>query len=189
MNKILHTTLLAGAMTLMNFNVHAGPAIDSGKILKPAVKTPFVGKQISLPACPDPAANLQIRNIVRNSNGSFNFYLVAQVQNRGQGKYQSDPNQQGLALYESAGRNPLHYATFGNLNAGQAYSFTRRVTNYWQSAEFFTGYRVSISYDPDILLDSNTHNDDCNPRNNTAVLTQEQINTRLAAAYPATHTR
>jgi hypothetical protein len=158
----------------------AGPSIDTSAI-KPVPKLPVQLQHnvVRLPACPDLQAGLAVRNTTRNGNGSFNFDLVAQVKNVGTGNYLSGPNQQAIVLAEAAGSNPLRQGQFQNLNTGQQFQTLYRVRNYWTSTEFFTGYRVSLQFDPDIRLDGNPNNDECGPRNNTAVMSQDQLNRAL----------
>ena len=45
--------------------------------------------------------------------------------------------------------------------------------------EFPPDYIVKISYDPDILIDGNPDNDDCNPGNNEVTRSGAGINTLL----------
>ena len=51
----------------------------------------------------------------------------------------------------------------------------------WSSwlSEFPYSYRVSIGYDPDIFIDSNPNNDDCNMGNNSAEFGGMAINDLL----------
>jgi hypothetical protein len=177
MNKFIKTLFISGAACMISASIQAGPAIDTDKLIKPTVRSPMtVKQQVSIPARPDLAASLSISNIHRNSDGSYRFDLNAHVMNRGTGKYLSQPNQQSLGLFESAGQHSLRQAAFGNLNPGQRFSITQRIAHYWPSAEFFTGYQVSLTFDPDIRSDNNSNNDDNNPRNNSATLSQDQLN-------------
>jgi hypothetical protein len=180
MNRLLKTLLLTGAATLICAGAHAGPRINTGKITpSPIRSTHNTIQRLMLPARPDLAVSLGISNVHRNSDGSYDFDLVAQVLNVGTGKYLTAANQQSLGVFENVGHHNLRQASFGNLNPGQRFSTTQRIRHYWKSTEFFTGYRSEIAFDPDIRIDNNSANDDSNPRNNSASLSQEQVNRML----------
>jgi hypothetical protein len=48
---------------------------------------------------------------------------------------------------------------------------------HWRtSQEFPPGYRFTIVFDPDIRMDGNAANDDCTTKNNSTVISGDEIN-------------
>jgi len=130
--------------------------------------------------CPDPAIfDYIVRPNSRNSNGTYNFDIALIVKNVGAGKYASRSGQQLVSLSQE-GRNLINQ-DFINLDPGQTLAtFYYRVAN-WNATpgEFAVNLIASISYDPDILIDGNTHNDDCSNINNRKTITVADINRKL----------
>ncbi len=104
--------------------------------------------------------------------------ITGEVKNVGSTPFQADPRQAVAALTETApGARPVTRAqqNIGNLAPGA--SLTLTYERDWNTAtEFPPTYGLQITYDPDIYLDANKKNDDCNQKNNKAQLTGAQIN-------------
>lgn len=83
------------------------------------------------------------------------------VRNVSSTNYVSGSNQQAIAV--SSNGHAVAVGRFGNLNAGQTRSWSIDVP---LAFEFPNTYAVIYSYDPDIYIDGNTANDDCNRANN-----------------------
>ncbi|HEY8075254.1 MAG TPA: hypothetical protein VIF62_14115 [Labilithrix sp.] len=119
--------------------------------------------------CPDPAAaSIDYALVSRATQFSGQVRITGTVRNVGGAAYVSGPNQQLALLYEvPIGGRPVLVAqrAFQNLAPGEAVqvSFTRA----WSAAiEFPPTYRLIVTYDPDIRLDGNPKNDDCNGGDN-----------------------
>ncbi|PSR17114.1 hypothetical protein C8255_14255 [filamentous cyanobacterium CCP3] len=121
---------------------------------------------------PDPAVQaIDFTLLSRTSQFAGRVQIVGTVTNLG-GPFTSRAGQQQVQLYETplGGRSQLVASQdFQNLAPGE----TIRV-NYqrdWKASspaegEFPPSYQVVISYDPDIAIDGNSHNDDSNLQNN-----------------------
>ena len=55
------------------------------------------------------------------------------------------------------------------------------VVNWNPSSEFLTDFAAQLHFDPDIRIDGNPENDDCNNSNNTARLTVDEVRRTLGA--------
>ncbi len=125
----------------------------------PTLPTAILSKR-----CTDPAAhriNFQV------SGGRKSIKITGVVKNLG-GPYETRSNQQQMSLYE--GGRQIATAPFGNLAPGQEVSVVAELVgpNLPPGMPLPTHvYKLIISYDPDILLDGNKQNDDCNIGNNT----------------------
>jgi hypothetical protein len=108
-------------------------------------------------ACPD----LAVVMAEKNRNGDI--HIVYGVRNVGGADYVTGRNQQTLTV-----RTPGGVRTFavGNLRAGDV----RTWSEVYRPFEFPFTYKGALSFDPDIFLDGNTRNDDCNRSNNRAQL-------------------
>ena len=133
--------------------------------------------------CPDPAAHeLGFSIVSRTSQFAGRVRIVGTARNVGAAPYESGPNQQSLQLYESIpGGTPRMVAqqAFQNLAPGAEVSV--RYERDWNSSspaegEFPPSYKLMVVYDPDIRLDSNTKNDDCNNANNSKERNGSEIN-------------
>lgn len=145
-------------------------------------KTPGLSQKIpstkaKLPAaatklCPDPAANRLDFNMLKHNNLVGVVEISGVAKNLG-GPYETKANQQQLMLYE--GSRMVASTVFGNLAPGQ--EVIVKYNREWRkSDEFPPTYKLIISYDPDILIDSNPQNDDCNNNNNTKSRSGVEIN-------------
>lgn len=136
-------------------------------------------------ACADPALRRLTFKIVERSSASRlegKVNLIATVENAGKGHYRSRPNQQVVELIETVpGRAPRTVASreFANLAPGEKFDLVW--TRPWNASspaegEFPPSYEARLSYDPDIRIDGNPANDECNNTNNSARLNGKSIN-------------
>ena len=101
--------------------------------------------------------------------------ITGTITNIGTANYESEDGKQSLLLYEkqlgtSGSGTLVNQINFTNLAAGASTQIT--YTRDWNSSssaegEFAPDYILTISYDPDILLDGNNNNDDNNLSNNS----------------------
>jgi hypothetical protein len=134
-------------------------------------------------ACPDPAAvKIDFQIIKRYTPFTAGMRIVGTVKNLGSKPYLSSPGQQTIYLSVEGVAAPVAQRTFHKLAPGQevTVSFTRN----WNSAspaegEFPPSYMLWIGYDPDIAIDGNPQNDDCNGQNNKLKRSGDDINAML----------
>ncbi|GAQ94575.1 hypothetical protein TAGGR_1759 [Thermodesulfovibrio aggregans] len=140
-------------------------------------------KPIPVPKCPDLVAEkIEFTIVSRTGKFSGKVRITGVVKNAGSEPYISGPNQQAVHLYEFIpGGSPRLVAkkNFQNLNPGQQITVTYE--RNWDAAstsegEFPSSYRVVIVYDPDIRMDGNPKNDDCNLNNNEKERSGADIN-------------
>lgn len=141
-------------------------------------------KQVKpLPKCPDPAVEkIDFTIVSRTGKFSGKVRITGVVKNVGLAPYISGPNQQAVHLYEfipGGSARLVAKKNFQNLNPGQ--QVTVAYERNWDASspsegEFPPSYRVIIAYDPDIRLDSNPKNDDCNINNNQKERSGADIN-------------
>ena len=126
------------------------------------------------PICPDlKAAGIHFRLVQKFTQFRGNVKITGTVKNISSTNFRSS-NQGAVMLYEIVpGATPRVVASrsISNLDAGRSISVS--YTRHWNisspaEGEFPPSYRVCVIYDPDIALDSNKLNDDCNSRNNCA---------------------
>jgi hypothetical protein len=113
------------------------------------------------------AKEIKFQVIRRTSKFAGRVRITGIVRNIGNKPYISNPNQQGVSLYEVDGtRRSVGDKTFQNLRPGQEVKvvFER---DWSASNEFPPKYAMEITFDPDIRNDGNLNNDDCNLSNNT----------------------
>ncbi|MBU0485996.1 MAG: hypothetical protein KKB30_15945 [Proteobacteria bacterium] len=167
----------------------AGPVVDSSKLkgrttnkdLQRATVKPI--KNIRVRSCPDPAAYaIDFRIVNRGSQFAGTVEIMGTVKNVGTASYESGANQQMAQLYEAplggAGRL-VASQSFQNLTAGQ--TVTVSYTRQWNASspsegEFPPNYKLLVVYDPDISMDGNAKNDDCNGVNNQKERSGADIN-------------
>lgn len=149
------------------------PIDDKAKQIKP----------IPIKKCPDPAVQrIDFSIVSRTSQFSGKVRITGVVKNIGMESYISGPNQQEVFLYEGpmGGTSKLvARKKFQNLNPGQEVTVTYE--RQWDASspsegEFPPSYKVIIVYDPDIRLDGNPKNDDCNMNNNQKERSGTEIN-------------
>ncbi len=140
-------------------------------------------KPIPPPKCPDPAVQrIDFAIVSKTSQFSGKVRITGVIKNVGLEPYISGPNQQAVYLYEGpmGGKaNLVATKKFQNLNPGQEVKVIYE-RNWHASSpaegEFPPSYRVLISYDPDIRMDGNPKNDDCNINNNQMERSGTEIN-------------
>jgi hypothetical protein len=126
-------------------------------------------------ACPDPAAHeIRFQIVRRDSQFNGRVRITAIVKNVGGKAFASGPNQAAAHLYQmpagaTSGGTLVAQRNFQNLAPGATISVSYE--RDWRSSspnegEFPPTYRLLISYDPDIYMDDNKDNDDCNQNNN-----------------------
>lgn len=96
--------------------------------------------------------------------------VVVTVKNLGLMNYESGSNQQNVQLWEEysgSNRKMVKLFPFQNLNASASFSFSYERPVFKPSDEFPPHYKAMIVYEPDILSDNNTKNDDSNAANNS----------------------
>ncbi len=121
-------------------------------------------------ACPDPGiASLRVTD-VRFRDGRVPVMTIeVKVRNMGRADYVSRRGQQSVMVDNGNGRRLLARHRFTSLGAGRWFSF--RFRHEFIGGEFVAPIRARLSYDPDIRIDGNPRNDDCNLRNNSLTLT------------------
>lgn len=133
--------------------------------------------------CPDPAAaRIDFSIVSRTSQFAGVVRIAGVVRNVGAASYESGPTQQSVLLYEVpiGGTAALKAnQAFQNLAPGEEVTVTYE--RNWDSSssaegEFPPDYRIILSYDPDIYLDGNPMNDDCNGSNNDLTRSGADIN-------------
>jgi len=109
--------------------------------------------------------------------------ITGVLRNVGGAAYNSSPGQQSLALYQDpiglTSVTPVAIQTFEDVPVGAEVSVSWE--RDWNSSspnegEFPPNYRILILYDPDILLDGNTENDDSDLTNNSLTLNGSNVN-------------
>ncbi len=128
--------------------------------------------------CPDLAAHqIQFQKL---SGGQYSgrVRIKGIVKNVGKQHFYTNPSQMSVILYEvHPGGRPRVVAkrSFASIPAGRTASvyFDR---NWSTSHEFPPSYRLCVTYDPDIKLDSNPKNDDCNSANNCKTRQGSEVN-------------
>ena len=133
-------------------------------------------------SCPDPCGEtepnpavdrIDFNLVSTTSSTAGTVQILGVVENKGGGTFDSGPGQQSVQLYE--GDTLVAQQSFEDLAPGAqaAVSYTRS----WSTAtEFPPNYRVLIAYDPDIYIDGNPNNDDCNTVDNTMTRSGSEIN-------------
>ena len=114
---------------------------------------------------PDPRA-MEIRYSLISSSSPFTgtVRIAGVVSNWGLSPFESSQGQQSVLLYE--GDELVGQQDFSELPVNGAVEVTYERT--WNIAEEFrqTSYTVIVDYDPDIFIDGNPNNDDCNLADN-----------------------
>ncbi len=167
---------------------HRPPILDKEKVpahipLDPHIVLPCNG--------PDPAVVKMVvtKNPAPTATQKGHVRISARIQNLGKADFVSRRNQQSIMVMAhnakisgSSGLKTITTRSFANLPKGASIQVT---TGYdtWYSGFLGWGWRkprygecqaeeeliVMIAYDPDIRMDSNKQNDDCNLNNNKKV--------------------
>lgn len=122
--------------------------------------------------CPDLKAMPIQFTIVSRTAHTARVRITAKVKNIGNQNYVSGSNQQSLQLY--VGSTIVKNLPFQNLAKGASRTTTFYM-NYHFSEEFPTTIKSYVSYDPDIAMDGNTQNDECNYSNNSSSRSTAEI--------------
>lgn len=136
-----------------------------------------------IPNCPDPAVvDIKFSVVRRYSQFRGRVRITGIVKNIGGADYISGPNQQLIVLDAGDAAHPLKVKKFQNLRKGEEVRIVYETD--WNSSspsegEFPPTFRVYITYDPDINMDSNPKNDDCNLKNNGKSKSGKAINDML----------
>jgi len=157
------------------------------QVPKPTIPTPTIPgirPTIPLPECRDPKA-MGVKFAVISKDPKWpatqgKIRITGEVKNVGNAVFESNPGQQQASAQlfeEPAGGRGVFKAErkFANLAPGASIfvSYERA----WNTAtEFPPKFILMIVYDPDIYIDANKKNDDCNRNNNRAELTGQTIN-------------
>lgn len=127
-------------------------------------------------SCPDPAAQeIRFEIVRKTSQFDGRVRITGIIKNVGAKAFTSGPNQAAIHLYQmpagaTSGGTLVAQRNFQNLAPGATLSVSYE--RDWHSSspnegEFPPTYRLLITYDPDIYMDGNEDNDDCNQNNNT----------------------
>ena len=141
-------------------------------------------RQMPSEECADLEAHKIDFEIIPGSRDGFQgrVKVTGTVKNVGQTTFDSVPGQQEAYLYEiPPGGLPLLVArqVFEDLDPNNVAKVIYE--RDWDSSspaegEFPPSYRLELLYDPDIYIDGNPNNDDCNSRNNRMERLGEDIN-------------
>jgi len=195
MQKMAVTLLLASSALMAGEPVPKGPApgLAPTKTVAPIKNTtPLTDRQrqalqprlkAPIPAareCRDPAAqSLTFQVLSRDRDPTKGrVRLTGTIRNLGTVAFVSDPRQVIVSLEQQIPgerrASTLVQRNISNLAAGANLTLVHDLA--WDTAlEFPATFTLRLSYDPDIYIDANTQNDDCNQNNNTQSLGGEQI--------------
>jgi len=136
------------------------------------------------PNCPDlQAASVNFQVVRRYSQYSGLVKVTGTVKNIGKQHFVGNASQMAIILYEvrpGGSTRILRKASYPSINSGQSKSISTYV-RWSTSNEFPPSYRISIVYDPDIKMDGNPRNDDCNSANNRKQRSGTDINRLFSA--------
>ena len=148
--------------------------------------------QIVKQGCIDPAAyEIKFDIVRRYTQFRGRIRITGVVKNIGAQAFNSGPNQAKAYLYQLPPGVPPATATGGTvvaereiLNLAPGATINLSWERDWDSSspsegEFPNSYRLLISYDPDIYMDANKENDDCNQNNNKKERSGTEINDML----------
>lgn len=186
MKNFILTFALIFAFGTLSFaqSIRVNPKVT--KNLRTTKTTMRYPHQLTLrPNCPDLAA-LQIK-VEKISGGAYSgkIKITGIVKNIGRKDFVSNPAQMSIALYEvrPGGATVLRKkASFANIPAGRTAQLAPYYTNWYTGNEFPSNFRLVIMYDPDISMDNNPRNDDCNSGNNVKEVTGYTIHNIFRSA-------
>jgi hypothetical protein len=184
----LAPSVIAAVVTLSttaSILTQATPSISAPVYVNPTDLqiTPGTRGIIQSLTCPDPATTrIKYELIKRYSQYQGRVRITGFVKNNGNQPYISGSNQQGVLLYElhPGGVAPriVKDQPFQNLAPGQEVKVV--FERDWSiSDEFPPNYAILLTYDPDITIDGNSKNDDCNLNNNRLERRGSDINALL----------
>jgi hypothetical protein len=177
--------LLPGLFLVLSglaMTVPAEAQVPTVKIPGPAIKPTIRPVVPVVKECRDPSADsltFQILSHDKAHKTRGRIRVTGVVKNIGNAAFESDPRQAQALLSEIPAEGGA-----GTIKAQRAIaslapgaSFTLRFERDWDTArEFPPKFTLLVTYDPDIYMDANKKNDDCNQNNNRRELTGEQIN-------------
>lgn len=143
---------------------------------------PTIPLPIKLLECRDPKA-MGVKFAVISKDPAWpttrgKIRITGEVKNVGNAAFESDPRQASAQLLEErpgVRAEMKAQQNIARLNPGQ--SINLNYDRAWDVAtEFPPKFILMIVYDPDIYIDANKKNDDCNRNNNQAELTGQTIN-------------
>lgn len=181
------------ACTLFSlFVVGTASAEPIKPIAAPIRVQPVPSLKVPLPVIPlcaiDPAATaVDFAVVARSATSRFEgrVRITGKVKNVGRSAFESHAGQQAVQLWETApGARPRLVASVPFVNLAPNQEISVSFDRTWNSSspaegEFAPSYKVMLSYDPDIFIDGNTKNDDCNSRNNVKERSGVDINAML----------
>lgn len=129
--------------------------------------------------CPNPAATALSVEVLSRDNGTGTIRLTGTVRNIGLRTFDSSAGQQSAQVWE--GSTVVATEPFTDLAPNESLTVTYETT-WTRSSEFQADYTLRIAYDPDIFIDGNEQNDDCNTEDNERTLSATQINSEFDAA-------
>ncbi len=127
---------------------------------------------------PNPAVDRIDYTMVSGDESGGDVRIEGVVENKGGGTFDSNAGQQSVQLYEGTTGNFTLVAeqAFEDLAPGETVTVTFLKEDWSTANEFPPNYRVLISYDPDIYIDANPNNDDCNTLDNALERSGSEIN-------------
>lgn len=176
--KSFHLLFVLSLAALLASGGMANAQVPKAEVPGPRVKPtiPPVVKE-----CRDPAAEsltfvILSHDAAHRTRGRIR--LTGVVRNLGNAAFESNPNQAvaRLSTVPTVGApQVLRFQNIARLNPGASIQLS--VDTAWDTAqEFAPKFVLSLDYDPDIGMDGNPKNDDCNMLNNRRELTADQIN-------------
>ncbi|MCG6903607.1 MAG: hypothetical protein LJE68_13090 [Rhodobacter sp.] len=143
-----------------------GPVLNIGASKLRAIQTNRLQRNLVIPqnlvqrGCVDLAVFAEQTRVGDRVRVTYGVRNVSSI------NYVSGPSQQAI-VFAAPGRTLANHA-FAGLNAGQSLSWSAIVN---RPLEFPSNFSVIYSYDPDLYIDGNTANDDCNRANNQRNIT------------------
>ena len=179
-----HKTLIsmfAALVLLLSGTIAQGGPPVSGEQFKRVEKDKLQPKKPFIKECGDPAAQSITFQVISRDAGhktQGRIQITGVVKNVGNAVFESDPKQATVALYETpaGGRGTVKAQQSISHLEPNAVITLKYETNWSTSVEFPPTFMLLISYDPDIYLDANKKNDDCNQNNNRKELPGSEIN-------------
>ena len=113
------------------------------------------------------ARSLELSLVARTTETTGRVRITGTLVHSGP-PFRSSPGQQSLRLYEVSAEghaDQVAARAFEDLDAGDTVTVTYE-RNWDAAMEFAPSYQLRITYDPDIFIDGNEENDDCNLDNN-----------------------
>jgi hypothetical protein len=136
------------------------------------------GSAVSRCIGPDPRAKtIEYSLVERLSDTAIRVQIKGTIENIGTQAFSSPPGSQAVRLYEDGVEVEGAAVEFTDLAVDETLDLV--YTRDWdQSDEFLPSYyTLIVTYDPDILIDGTTTNDDCRFENNTAIRSTGPIDT------------